>query len=106
MNHGDATKRPAALGCLDVAADLGFRHAGIVFEREAGDWLAVLVTAADAGEGDNRANIRAPMRERARLGGGIERLMLQADGRGHVTCSSSAGHWREERDLTRARNRR
>jgi len=56
-----------------------------------GDWLAVLVAAANAGEGDNRADIGAPMRERARLGGSVERLMLQADGRGHVTRSSSSG---------------
>src|SRR2546430_8784255 len=92
MNHGDATQRPAALGRFDVAADFGLRHAGIVLEREAGNGLAILVTAADAGESDDRADIGAPMRERARFGGGVERLRLQADGRGHVTRSSSFSH--------------
>src|SRR5262245_53168021 len=93
MNHGDAAQRPAALGRLDMAADLGLRHAGIVLEREASDRLAILVAAADAGEGNHRADIGAPMRERARLGGGVERLLLQADGRGHITRSSPLRSW-------------
>src|SRR3954467_1480555 len=88
MDHGDATQRPAALGRLDVAADLGLGHAGIVLERKAGDWLPVLVTAANAGEGDDRADVGVPKRERARLGGSVERILLQADGRGHITRSS------------------
>src|SRR5258705_13915923 len=105
MNHGDALQRPAALGGLDVATNLGLGHAGIVLEREACNRLAVLVAAADASESDNRADIGAPMRERARLGGGIERLLLQADGRSHplIILRSAHSHGREERDLARAR---
>src|SRR5262252_1899200 len=91
MNYGDATQRPATLSRLDVASDLGLRHARIVLEREAGDRLAVLVAAADAGEGDHCADIGASMRERARLGRGVERLLLQTDGCGHITRSSSLG---------------
>src|SRR5262245_23978684 len=85
MNHGDATQRPAALGGFDVAADLGLDHAGIVLEREAGNGLAVLVPAADAGERDDRADIGPSARERTRLGGGVERLLLQTDGCAHGT---------------------
>src|SRR5262245_56214277 len=92
MDHGDTTQRPAALSRLDVAADLGLGHAGIVLEREACNRLAVLVTAANPGESDNRADIGAPARERARLGGGVDRLLLQANRRGHITRSSASGH--------------
>src|SRR5262245_55833027 len=88
MDHGDAQEGPAALGRLDVARDLGLRHAGIVLERERRDRLAVLVAAADAGEGDDRANVIAPARERGGLGGGVERLLLQADR--HITGSENA----------------
>ena len=43
----------------------------------------VLVAAADAGEGDDRADIGAAARELRRLGRGVERLALQTDGGGH-----------------------
>src|SRR4051812_19172447 len=87
MDHRNPTQRPAALRRLDVAADLGLGHAGIMLERKAGDRLAVLVTAANAGEGDDRADVGVPKRERARLSDGVEQLLLQADGRRHITRS-------------------
>src|SRR6266567_319811 len=43
MNHGDAEERPAPLGGLDMARNLGLGHPGIMFERQGGDRLAVLV---------------------------------------------------------------
>ena len=74
------SKRPARFRLLDVALDLGFRHAGIMLERERGDRLARFVAAADAGEGHHRADIGAPARQLRRFGGGVERLALQANG--------------------------
>ena len=67
----------------DVALDLGFRHAGIMLERERGDRLAGLVAAANAGEGDQRADVGAAARQLAGFRGGVERLALQAHGGGH-----------------------
>ena len=64
----------------DVALDLGFRHARIMLERQRGDRLAGLVAAADAGEGDQRADVGAPARQLFRFGGGVERLALDAHG--------------------------
>ena len=42
VDDGDAEQRPARARLLDVARDLGLRHAGIMLERERGDRLAVL----------------------------------------------------------------
>ena len=39
-----------------------------------------IVAAANAGEGNQRADIGPPARQRFRLGGGVERLALQAHG--------------------------
>ena len=83
VDDGDAEQRPALLRLRDVAGDLLLGHAGIVLERERRDALAGLVVAADAGEGDHRADVGAPARELRRLGGGVEILALQADGHGH-----------------------
>src|SRR6185369_17505664 len=57
MDDGDAHQRPAFAGLGDVPFDLRFRHARIMLEREGGDRLAMLSSAADAGEGDDRADI-------------------------------------------------
>ncbi len=76
-------ERPARARLGDVALDLGFRHAGIMLERQRGDRLAVLVAAADAGESDDGADVGTPARQLRRLGGDVERLALDADGVGH-----------------------
>ena len=80
VDDGDAEQRPARLRFFDVALDLGLRHAGIMLERERGDRRARFVAAANAGEGDQRADVGAPARERGRFRGGVERLALQAHG--------------------------
>ena len=69
-----------SVASVDVALDLGFRHAGIMLERQRRDRLAGLVAAADAGEGDHGADVGAPARQRRRFRGGVERLALQAHG--------------------------
>ena len=61
---------------LDVTLDLGFRHAGIVFQRHRRD----AVVAADAGEGRDRADVGAPVRQPRDLGADVEVLALDADG--------------------------
>ena len=62
-----AASAPSPLG---MAHDLGFRHAGIMFERQRRDGLAAFAAAADAGEGDHGADIGAALasapRSRAR----------------------------------------
>src|SRR5437016_5049913 len=80
MDHGHALERPAPLGLLDVACDLRLGHVGIVLERHGHELGAGFVAAADAGEGDDRAHVGAPARERCRLARGVERLALQTDG--------------------------
>ena len=61
---------------LDVTLDLGLRHAGIMFQRHRRD----AVVAADAGEGRDRADIGAPVRQPRDLGADVEVLALDADG--------------------------
>jgi hypothetical protein len=51
-----------------------------MFERERGDRRARFVAAANAGEGNQRADVGPPAGELFCLGGGIERLALQAYG--------------------------
>jgi hypothetical protein len=48
VDHSDAEQRPARLRLLDVARDLGLRHAGIMLQRHRRDALAFIVGAADA----------------------------------------------------------
>ena len=62
-------------------ADLGLGHAGIVLEGERRDRRASLRPAADAGEGDDRADVGAPGRGPSRFRRGVEVLALQANGR-------------------------
>jgi hypothetical protein len=78
MDDGDAEQRPAALGRLDVTCDFGFRHPRIMLERHGNERSTRFVLSADAGEGDDGADITAAqLRHLAR---GIERLALQSDG--------------------------
>src|SRR6202034_1887351 len=83
VDHSHPEERPARLRLLDVARDLGLRHARIMFERECGDRFAIFVGAAKPGEGNHRADIGARAREPRRLGSGVKTFALQADGRGH-----------------------
>ena len=83
MDHGDAEQRPAALGLLDVARDLGLRHAGIMLERQRGDGSPFSSPRQMPVKVDDRADVGAPARELRRLGAGVEVLALQADGGGH-----------------------
>ena len=110
VDDGDAEQRPARFRLCDVALDLGFRHAGIMLERERGDRLARLVAAANAGESDQRADIGAPARKLFRFGGGVERLALQAHGGKTVMAANVAApararltprHRREKGDFDR-----
>ena len=57
MDDRNAKERPALPRCLDMAADLGFRHVWIMFEIKRRDRFAVFVGAADPGKCDHRANI-------------------------------------------------
>jgi hypothetical protein len=54
-----------------------------MLKRQRGDWLAVLITAADTGERHDRTDIRTPARQLRRLGGDIERLALDTNCRTH-----------------------
>ena len=54
-----ALQRPARQRFIGVAPDFGFRHAGVVLERQRGDRLAIVVAATDAAERDDRADIGA-----------------------------------------------
>src|SRR5262249_39858881 len=51
-----------------------------MFERQGDDRLTVLGAAADAGEGDDGADVGTAARERRGLRGGIEILLLQTHG--------------------------
>src|SRR5262245_21223772 len=84
VDDGDAEERPAPLGRLHVARDLGLGHARVVLERHGRERGSALVAAADAGEGDHGADIAAAMAELCRLAGGVEWLALQSDGGGHL----------------------
>ena len=57
MDDGDAEQRPAPLGRLHVTRDLGLGHSRIMLERHGDERRARLVAAADAGEGDDGADI-------------------------------------------------
>jgi hypothetical protein len=83
VDHRHADERPAFARLGDVPLDLRLGHAGIMLERQRGDRLAVLVAAADAGEGDDGADVGTPVRQLRRLGGEVERFALDADGVGH-----------------------
>ncbi len=88
VDHRDAEQRPARARFLDMALDLGLRHAGIVFQRHRHD----AVVAADAGEGRDRADVGAPVRQPRDLGADVEILALDADGQ--LSLRSSAGRTR------------
>ena len=83
VHDGDSEQRPALLGCFDVARDFGLGHSGIVLERHGDERRTRFIATADAGEGDDRADVRAAAREFCRLDRGIEGLALQTDGGGH-----------------------
>src|SRR5262249_47506188 len=84
VDDGDAEERPAPLGRLHVARDLGLGHAWVMLKRHGRERGTALVAAADAGEGDHGADIAAAVAELCRLAGGVERLALQSDGGGHL----------------------
>src|SRR6516225_9817283 len=84
VDHGDAQEWPAPLGRLHVARDLGLGHARVMLERHSRERRAALVAAADAGEGDDGADIAAAAAQLRRLVRGVERLALQADGGRHL----------------------
>ncbi len=75
----DAAERPARLRRNRDAGDLLLRHAGIVldFQRAQGTTLV----AAEAGEGDNRAQVGTPLNQCRALDGGVECLGLDPNGR-------------------------
>ena len=58
-----------------------FGHAGIMLERHRRDRIGALATAANAGEGHDRADIVAALRDQPLFGGDVEILALQADRR-------------------------
>jgi hypothetical protein len=84
MNNGYAQQRPTIDRLCNVSFDLGFRHPGIVLERERGDRLVPLGSPADSRKRHDRADINSAARELRRLRGGVERLALQAYGRFHA----------------------
>src|SRR5262245_56651248 len=47
VDDGQPVQRPARHRLLGVAGDLGFRHPGIMFERERADRIAVFAAPAD-----------------------------------------------------------
>src|SRR5581483_962562 len=79
MDHSGAEKRPALSRLGHMPFDLGLGHPGIVLERERGDRRPGLVSTADAGEGDDGADIAATFAQPCALGRGVERFPLQAD---------------------------
>ncbi len=76
MDRRDAEERPARFGFGDDARDLGLGHPGIMLDLERRQTPALV--AAEADEGHQRADVDAPGGERARLGGGVEILGLDA----------------------------
>ena len=98
-----------AMRLVDMALDLGFRHAGIMFERQRGDRVAVLVAAADAGEAHDGADIGAAARQRRDLARDVEIVLLQRMVTGQLVTESwlsrrsSAGRTRSR---ARPRSRR
>ena len=65
------------MASIGDAADLRFRHAGIVFEFERAKRAAFV--AAEAGKGDDRADIVPSVRQAVDLGLKVEILALNAD---------------------------
>src|SRR5262249_6064373 len=84
VDDGDAEEWPAPLSRLHVARDLGLGHAGVMLERHGRERSTALVAAADAGEGDHRADIATSVAELCRLTRGVEWLALQSDGGRHL----------------------
>ena len=80
VDHRHAEQRPASLRLFHMARDFRLRHLCEMFEGQGGDRIAGLAAAADAGEGDDRADIAAPARERGCFRGCVEILALQANG--------------------------
>jgi hypothetical protein len=66
-----------------MTGNLVFRHAGVVLEVERRDRLAVFIAAADAGEGDDRADVLAGARQQFRFGRRVEWFALTADRHRH-----------------------
>ena len=92
MDDGDADQRPARLRFGDDARDLGLGHAGIMLDFERGQRAALV--AAEADEGDQRADVAPPGGQRA----ASARRRNARPGRARRPCSAS-GHRREEGDF-------
>src|SRR5437899_8732533 len=83
VNDGEPLQRPARQRLVGMAPDLGFRHAGIMLERQRGDRFAVLAAAADAAERDDGADIGAAVGENSGLLREVESGLLASDARAH-----------------------
>ena len=68
-------------GIFHVPGNFGFRHLGKMLQRQRSNGIAILAAAANAGEGDDRADVAAPARQRGRFRGGVKIFALQANGR-------------------------
>ena len=71
-----------------MPCNFGLRHAGIMFERQRGDGVAVLAVPAYAGKAYDGADIGTRMRERRDLPRDVEIGFLNANGHG-------SGHGRD-----------
>jgi hypothetical protein len=83
MNHAHTSQRPSLFGFLHMAGHLSLRHFRVVLERHGKKRRASLLSPANPGEGDDRADIGAPARKPGHLARCIERLALQTNGRAH-----------------------
>jgi hypothetical protein len=83
MNHAHTSQRPSLFGFLHMAGHLSLRHFWVVLERHGKKRRASLLSPANPGEGDDRADIGAPARKPGHLARCIERLALQTNGRAH-----------------------
>lgn len=95
VNHGEPLQREPLFRLTGDPGDLVARHAGIVFQFERRQ--APVLVAADAGKGDDSADVSPAGSQPRAFGAFIERLALNADGR-HRACSST-GHRRKKRNF-------
>ena len=98
----DDASRPAAASAprasRDDARDLRLGHAGIMLDLERGEPAALV--AAEADEAHDRADVRAPARQRSASAPASKSSRWTRTS----PSRSAAGHRRKERDLARARD--
>ena len=75
MDGDNAFERPAGRRLAGDAGDFLFRHAGIMLDFERRERAAFV--AAKPGEGDERANVAAPLRQIGGFGRGIENFLSE-----------------------------